>query len=332
MDTRVIMLLTALVFGLIWINYYWIFYVGSTITTIQSYIVSPNTTQHNAEHIPFYNISYIQSLLDNNKNTKCLNEILPIKLQFIHIPKTAGYSIAIETAAFHKYRICWGQYMFRDWLFANYSKNSAKRKYPMFTINTIYGTYTTVLWHIPLKHLIKYISNNVLYNGSMSLEIMSYINLNHQFCIVRNPFSKIVSEYQQLPSLPGPIHDLWIKNFSKIQCSANALNFWVKHILMDNNPYCMRGCHFIPQYEFIFDENNKQMCKNVLKFENLSAEFNTLLDKYHLAHLISLNGIHKNHGKKCENLTVNELSNESKQIVRQKYKIDFDAFQYKMYY
>ena len=56
--------------------------------------------------------------------------------------------------------------------------------------------------------------------------------------------------------------------------------------------------------------------------------FKDLMRKYHLNKLISLDGIHKDHNKQCKQLTVYDFKNESKQLIYNTYKIDFDTFQY----
>ena len=92
-----------------------------------------------------------------DKEGTLYNSFIQTNTIFIHIPKTAGTSIEKQAL---NYNIYWGVYYFKNKLNKNYY-------------------YSSVPWHIPPK----YLTNNEYENKIL-------------FCVVRNPYTRIVSEYK----------------------------------------------------------------------------------------------------------------------------------------
>ena len=118
-------------------------------------------------------IIYVSYLIINNKET--------FALRFIHIPKNAGTSI--ENAAL-KENIKWG---FKEWTKDDdknnkNNKNLFKNKNPWKNVynNKTYKVKKCFPWHVNFKDLGK----NFLEKDDTT------------FCVVRNPYTKIVSAYK----------------------------------------------------------------------------------------------------------------------------------------
>jgi len=150
-------------------------------------------------------------------------------------------------------------------------------------------------WHLPIKYINpKYYKNKVL------------------FCIVRNPYNRIVSEYKFIT-----------KNKKKL--SGKNLNLFVKEKLEEyKNDKFINDCHIMPQTEFIKDKNGK-LLKNleILKFENLENDFQKLLKKYNYPKMNL-----RNDNKTPKDITYKDLNDESINLINDFYSEDFSFFNY----
>lgn len=162
-------------------------------------------------------------------------------LAFIHIPKNAGTTI--ESLGMIN-NIKWGRNMLE------YDNQVTQTK----SKNVFYN------WHIPPRYL-------KVYNPYEKYDT---------FCVVRDPVSRILSEYK------------WFYNYNKEKDNAKDLNDWLDKVLTKDNVYITGGVdriglmdgHMFPQYFFIYDENGNQTCNHILKMDNLTFEFNSLMKKY----------------------------------------------------
>lgn len=231
--------------------------------------------------------------LIKNKNKEFFNS--NYNLKFVHIPKTAGTSI--ENAAL-KHNIKWG---FRDWTKKDENENLIKDPNNCFNLNkpwiNISTNYTSnknnmcYPWHIPPSML-----NRKVYKENDKL-----------FCVVRNPYDRIVSEYKKHQS----------KNISK-----DELNKFIKNNINNTNIYNNDfKCHLIPQYKYT---HGNIKCDHILKFENLDNEFKELMDKYNLSHI----KLDKHENKSSNKLNKYDLTKESKEIIYNIYKKDFELLKY----
>jgi hypothetical protein len=154
------------------------------------------------------------------------------------------------------------------------------------------------------------------------------------FSVIRNPYDRVVSDYY------------W--NFSIVQKKLSNLispfhmNNWVTSMLQprlayvdDANPWkykehCKHGGHWVPQYQYIFNPQNKQVVKHVLRMENLQEQFDNLMLEYNLN--IALPHVMKS--KKSSNQqhihrwTSHDLSLENQKLIETIYAQDFDPFDY----
>eukprot|EP01084_Bolivina_argentea_P038303 70823_1 len=272
----------------------------------------------------------------NISNRTCINHLIRLKLLFIHIPKTAGTSIV--QLAWNKYHICYG--VFLKYLIPNYRHSRIPyrmcKKYHFCGEGIRYQS----IWHFPMRYIFEYMNDNTTTDDiKHSLSLYFDTNKYDYFCIVRHPFAKIMSEYKySIATGRGQFLQIrkygWIDRFRYPTlwvkyCSVDALNLWVKYFLMEaNNNACIRDCHWLPQYEYVFDENGYKMCNNVIRFENIHTELNDVLNKYQMNGMLNLSALHAKWYRNCDNLSVDDLKNETKQLIYQFYKADFDAFKY----
>lgn len=258
------------------------------------------------------------------------------KLMFEHIPKNAG--TAIEVTAKLSNNILWGWQLMR----ANDKTKLLWKKIGKELCDKM-KTCHNALWHIPIRIWIKYFSNYNYKSKPGELNISSYFDLNKvdYFCIVRDPFDKFISEFKYLMKIGKDIplghillkkHNITINN--KDECNEFSLNLWIVNAIKEYiklNNYCQRGCHFVKQYDYVYDENHKQICKHVLHFENLTKEFSVLMDQYNLNNISqSLPNNKITHSSHCQNVHFSKanLTNITKQLIYEHYQQDFTSFGY----
>ena len=221
------------------------------------------------------------------------NVIELFDLKFVHIPKNAGTSI--ENIAL-KNNIKWG---FRDWTKKDDNNKLIENSWKGFkkhgnwinrSTNNTHNNKSCYPWHQPPDELGRDI----------------YKKEDDLFCVVRNPYDKIISAYKYGNG----------KNSSK-----EGLNKFIKEKLSEfKKNERWNGCHILPQHKYT---HGNIKCENILKFENLDNDFNKLNNKYNIKNI----KLEKNNKSKSK-LNINDLTHESKQLIYNVYKKDFDLFGY----
>lgn len=222
-------------------------------------------------------------------------------LKFVHITKNGGTSI--EDVG-HENGLAWGRFdgelkkIFNTTQFGQNPKKYLRRK--------------RAVWHYPLQYMD---INN----------FKNYTNKYNLFMVVRNPYTRCISEFYC--RWGGP--KCWVYR-NRYKRSPNSytveeFNKFIQDRLADvlyNRSYTP---HWIPQHLYITNRYGKKHVKHVLKFENLENEFNSLMKQYNLD--IKLNK-HKNSNEK--KYSVNDLTNKTKYLIQKVYRLDFTYFGYKM--
>lgn len=132
------------------------------------------------------------------------------------------------------------------------------------------------------------------------------------FCTVRDPMTRLVSAYK----------------FRALgECSTAAFDQWAKTTLPLRKEISF--CHAYPQVQYVYNAMTKgaatkQWCQHILRFENLSHDFNQLMEDFGrplrmTQHMFSSNGCKIDH---------NNVSLEAKMKIYSYYKADYDAFDY----
>jgi len=166
------------------------------------------------------------------------------------------------------------------------------------------------------------------------------------FCVVRNPYERALSDFkywikfynQQKNSrlsihyfaLLRQVENIYNKDFS---LTKENLNRVIQKIYKTRKyEYALDG-HLIPQYKLCFIQ---LLIKKLIKiadlctfiFERFESDFKKFKNKY--SPLITNQELKETHLNPTQsNLNVSNLSQESKELIYQYYKIDFEAFHYK---
>jgi len=213
-------------------------------------------------------------------------------LSFIHIPRTGGTSISECTVADSA---GWGQYV--------------------QALNGKNGSHMNCF----RKHVPPSASDSDYYVGK------------NTFCVVRNPYDRLISEYGSDTKKHKKDADV---------CSKDRMNQFLLNGLQQAlvDPIAEQ-CHYLPQAAYVYDwkkdsgavDRSKQHCLNVLHFEpNLDETFNALMTKH--GHTYRLQQEHRADGTRSIDcpLTIDDLSVEVVELANKIYAADFELLGYEM--
>jgi len=217
-------------------------------------------------------------------NNESLSNDIPIpfvpnkELKFIHITKTGGSSI--EDCAFRN-KIYYGKY---------------DKEYNMNHINI--GNKTQIgyvsQWHILFP-----------------LNSIEYKQKYDWFMIVRNPYTRIISEINYLFIFNPAVSENIINHLDNI-------NNMIQYYIVNRSQI---GDHFTEQYLYLDPDPNIKI--HVLKFENMKEDFDSLMKLYNIDIVLD---VHKNKSKnliKMEHLYKNTI-----ELINSVYSKDFELFNY----
>ena len=189
----------------------------------------------------------------------------------------------------------------------------------------------------------------------LNFKTLIFLNFNHQplntiaansyhfsktFCIIRNPYDHIISQFKcqrtgckanwpiEKDILPFKLHPG--KSLKHCNCTTYNLNKYIQEKLKcyQKKP-SLTDYHFTPQFKYIWDQNNKRVCRFILRFENLDREFNTLMKRLNLNINLDSKRNKQNKGI-CQNLSQKDLYWSTKKLIQNIYKEDFIRLNYKM--
>eukprot|EP00438_Fugacium_kawagutii_P023976 Skav204021 [mRNA] locus=scaffold229:36511:37692:+ [translate_table: standard] len=215
-------------------------------------------------------------------------------LKFIHIPKTAGTKIESmgEWGRGDGNLTCLGkqrchQFRHRQCCFPTHTKD-----------------VNCSVWHTPPT--------------DDPLLAKSYSRCN-TFCVVRHPISRWISEYQW--------HILyWSTRRGRDPCSPQVLAEYSEDVMNYSFPSVdyRADCHRVPQSKYVVSNDGQRLlCNHVIRFENLTAEFNALMKAYKLPQRMDRNKSNSV-GTDC---TIH-ISETLKKWIYTNYQSDFQLFGY----
>lgn len=207
-------------------------------------------------------------------------------LAFIHIPKNAGTTIEKLALSHH---IRWGRHL-------------TEEDHLIKQLNADTVPHIQYNWHIPPRFLKRY-------NPYEAFDT---------FCVVRNPLSRILSEYK------------WAhRNNVEVKDNPIELNKWIDFVLTIENvlegeyvdDIGMKDGHLFPQHYFIFDENGRSTCDYILNMDHLEIEFNALMNMY--GYDIKITKTDMLNKSNFKNITENDISTANLKKIRYFYNKDY---------
>jgi hypothetical protein len=284
------------------------------------------------------------------------------QLGFLHIPKTGGSSI--ENAAGLQ-GIRWGMCLFTE----HWSKcppgrdfSSTSPPYILLQDDVAMGRGDAPFWHVPIQYLPVNRKTNVNYHPNYT---NPYANQDI-FVVIRNPYKRAVSEYYYYCNLPSIdcFNNYNNENGLGWQDTADAMNKDIQLVLQTRKAqgkpsnqnkipggYFMRDGHWVPQYDFVYDDRNTvvvdivdgnggshvvrqirhKMALHVIHFEYLTTEFPSLMNAYGLDN-VKLTSVQQSWDRSIWNpqQTVADLTPETRVLIEEVYEKDFELGGYIM--
>ena len=223
------------------------------------------------------------------------NDLFGIKknntnLTFIHIPKNAGTSIEYIG---YKNGYIWGKYVFYNFKILYYIDEIMLKCKFNYRVNSTLKHLMFKIFNTKLKHHIPYYIKNNINTKKNKISFM----------VVRNPYNRIISCFK------------FLKN-------ENNINIFVKKYIdkYKNKTKFVDFVLFIPQHEYLL--NNTE----ILRFENIDNDFKNFCKKHNLKEMVLPKHNISNNKKK---IYINDLNNESIQLINEFYSKDFELFGYK---
>lgn len=133
------------------------------------------------------------------------------------------------------------------------------------------------------------------------------------FMVVRNPYTRLVSEFYCLWGGYRGKHD---------RLNEKQFNEFIKKRVLSRNKN--DRYHYVEQNKYL-DKSSKI---HVIKFENLEEEFNALMEKYGLD--IKMNRHDNASKKKKRKFSIESFTPEVIQLINKAYAKDFKKFGYEM--
>ena len=243
----------------------------------------------------------------------------------IHIPKTGGTSI--EHAGHRsKLGLRWGFQYERD-RFRKIRRNLPRieTKIPLCLGN--WGKKCCSWWHIPPRQM---------------LDWRPYFGAPNRFCVVRDPYARVLSEYSFS-------HGKEIRKLPCDQLNRTEVNEWLRDRMMQyvNGALTISDCHWIPQYQYIephvgilgatvdstagtpdpyIDAGpDGRSCNKVIRLDKLATEFPALMDEYGIPE-VQLQKGKKAFTSLCKDVAM--LDDDTRRLIRRIYMQDFVQFGY----
>jgi chondroitin 4-sulfotransferase 11 len=162
--------------------------------------------------------------------------------------------------------------------------------------------------------------NKDLYNHYTAMELRGIIGTGafdkaYKFCFVRNPWDKVFSEFR---------FRIW--SYQNELTAEASFTEWVKATYVRKDPQFHDWPKmFLPQLEWITDEDGRLAVDFVGRFENLQEDFNTICDAIHIDRQVLS---HENRSRETNSYR-RHYDDETRSIVENIFKADITYFGYK---
>ena len=187
-----------------------------------------------------------------------------------------------------------------------YVKERYFQNYIFIHINKTGGTSIEKALNLPLQHRSALDKKNYLGEEIWSKKF--------SFAFVRNPWDKVVS------------HFTYRLNTNQIKMDSEQIEFkkWVRlSYLEKNKKYYDNPKMFMPQMDWISDENGKVLVNFIGRFENIESDFNEVCSKLNITASLP-------HLKKSNRVDYKEYYNiETAEIIGELFKKDIEYFNYR---
>jgi hypothetical protein len=271
-------------------------------------------------------------------NLKIPKKIKNNQIWFTHIPKNTGSSITnifdkkycyLNGSRSYVFKILYNIFeepkdIYSYFIQKKYLNNLRYDKnYSNFIKNNSDVPNRMNFWHVPMSfwkpELLKKIKNN-----------------NIIFCVIRNPYERVVS-----------IYNFWISwyntslNHSDISSkkklgfifnekrypTKEGLNNFIKKIYSSDKYIFNLDGHLLPQYLYLYNEKKIQIPHVIIRYENLKKDFSNFIDNYKLN--LDINDLEQTHILKSKSkITIKDLTKESIKLINKYYNLDFDYLGY----
>lgn len=243
------------------------------------------------------------------------------RLEFVHIPKTGGTAIESEAA---RHNITWSICHFANPrnvpIISGGETICPETPLTYFWPSHKFGKIHAVpWWHLPPQ----YIAYEHKWHGSNN----PYGDAD-LFGVVRNAYDRLISEYYYEGTY---LHNHSSEEVNNVKTFNEWITYAMKFVHSDSlkadlsrnrtgsRGYYYNAGHYIPQYDFVYEGHTKVM-HHVLRFENLTAEFNALMELYELSVRLPEKQVRVSHDKK---LGVYNLTEANIKMIEMVYEQDF---------
>jgi len=234
-------------------------------------------------------IQFEESPLLRHRSLRVMN-----RLELVHITKTGGSSVEAAAA---KAGVIWGVCHFLKIEEVGCMQPDIKGYRQAVAPGT--GITHTTPWHLPPRY---------------DLNHPTYLDGAKTFAIIRNPYTRVVSEY----------YCPWFGYKGDDINNPEHLNEFIQTYTKTAGT----DIHFMQQFKYIFNEDGERTVDHLVRFENMSEEFPALMKQYGYEDikLSHINGA-KGHGK---HLGLKDLNDRTIELINKHYENDFVLFGYKM--
>jgi len=156
-------------------------------------------------------------------------------------------------------------------------------------------------------------SNDSLFMHSTALDIRNYLGTDrydgyYSFAFCRNPYDWLASQYNYIP---GNKYHHNYKNYVALKSIDHYVQYFCQYELQT-------------QTDFVVDENGEEIVNYIGRFENLKGDFEKVCKQLSLD--VSLP--HKNPSERPVEDPRNLMSEETIQLIQEKFHDDFERFGY----